>query len=84
MKVNSSTAQSRDVTKSAVGKFIFLLTVLVALSCGICSAEVRTFHAESSYYMDKGKSIKDAKSMSSKTPSEIFPSRRVLSLKVSA
>lgn len=41
-------------------KFIFLMTALVALSFGTCRAEVKTFHAESSYVMDRGESIKDA------------------------
>lgn len=41
-------------------KFIFLLTAFVALSFGTCRAEVKTFHAASSYVMDRGESIKDA------------------------
>ena len=43
-------------------KVIFLLTALAAFSFGgqSVSAEVKTFHAENSYLMDKGEPIKDA------------------------
>lgn len=43
-------------------KFIYLLTALAALNLGgqVCSAEIKTFHAESSYRMDKGEPIKIA------------------------
>lgn len=43
-------------------KVIFLLTALAAFSFGgqSASAEVKTFHAENSYLMDKGEPIKDA------------------------
>ena len=43
-------------------KVIFLLTALAALNFGgqSVSAEVKTFHAENSYLMDKGEPIKDA------------------------
>ena len=35
-------------------KIIFMLTALFMLNGGICSAEVKAFHAESSYLMDRG------------------------------
>lgn len=41
-------------------KFIFLMAALVALNFGTCRAEVKTFHAESSYFMDRGEPIRDA------------------------
>ena len=42
-------------------KFIFLLTALAAMSFGgQCSAEVKTFHAESEYFMNKSEPILDA------------------------
>ena len=41
-------------------KFICLLIVLAALSFGTASAEIKTFHAESSYLMDKGEPIHEA------------------------
>ena len=43
-------------------KVILVLMALVALnlSGGICAAEVKTFHTESLYVMNKGESIKDA------------------------
>ena len=41
-------------------KFICLMIALAALSFGTVSAEIKTFHAESSYLMDKGEPIRDA------------------------
>ena len=43
-------------------KFIFLLAAIFALNLGgqNVSAEVKTFHAESSYLMDRGEPIRDA------------------------
>ena len=42
-------------------KFIFLLAAIFALNLGgQCSAEVKTFHAESSYLMDKREPIRNA------------------------
>ena len=39
-------------------KFIFMLTILVVLSlCGHSSAEIKTFHVESEYFMSKDKPI---------------------------